>query len=287
MPNHQNQNQNQNQNPTILIVDDEAGIRQLVSRFLNKYHFQVLEADSAQTLFSLLKNSNPAQSIDLILLDLMLPDMHGLDICKEIRKTSKIPIIMLTASSGEMNMVLGFEAGADDYVEKPFSFHVLLSRIQALLRRINSPYSSSQGLLNPSEKNEQIETATKTIEETGLFKSPNLFKFKQAEFDCWIYHPNDGVLIHQTSHHSVLLTKNESILLNLFLIHHEKPISRERLSEALNLPIEDIESRAVDVQISRLRNKIRNPANADKNNLIQSVRNKGYALISPVKFLSD
>ena len=112
---------------TIIVVDDEVGIRKLVKTFLERQHYIVHEAGTGAGFFELLEAVTP----DLVILDLMLPDMYGLDICKKLRETSDVPVIMLTAVQGETNTVLGFEAGADDYVEKPFSAHVLLSRVQA------------------------------------------------------------------------------------------------------------------------------------------------------------
>ena len=118
-------------NEKILIIDDEAGIRQLIRIFLQRYHYEILEAKNGEEGLAVL-DQHP---VDLVVLDLMLPDIYGIDLCKKIRQKSAVPIIMLTAMHGEMNMVLGFEAGADDYVEKPFSPHVLLFRIQAILKR--------------------------------------------------------------------------------------------------------------------------------------------------------
>jgi DNA-binding response OmpR family regulator len=122
----------------ILICDDEIGIRQLIKAFLTRHHYEVTESASAEELFKALEKNY----FDLVILDLMLPDMYGLDACKKIRETSDVPIIMLTAVQGEMSTVLGFEAGADDYVEKPFSAHVLLSRIRAVLKRVERSHSA-------------------------------------------------------------------------------------------------------------------------------------------------
>ena len=123
-------------NKRIVICDDEASIRQLVKIFLVRYQFDVIEVGTGQELLDLFAND---EHIDLVILDLMLPDMYGIDVCKKIRETSVVPVIMLTAVQGEMNTVLGFEAGADDYIEKPFSAHVLLSRIQAIFKRVSHP----------------------------------------------------------------------------------------------------------------------------------------------------
>lgn len=240
-------------NKKIIVVDDESGIRELVKTFLEGYHFDVYGAENAKEFFEIYEK----QRADLIILDLMLPDMHGIDICKQVREESQVPIIMLTASQGEMNTVLGFEAGADDYMEKPFSAHVLLSRVQAILRRSD---------LNISEAQRQ-EFPTKPY-------------FKEAYFAQWVYIPKDNCIRHTTSNKHIFLTRNESLLLTLFIINHQSVLSREKIGEALNISMADMESRAIDVQISRLRNKLKDKS---QNNLIKSIRNKGYLLSVPVR----
>ena len=238
----------------VIVVDDEDGIRQLVKTFLVRYHFDVFEADSGQALYDVLEVISP----DLIVLDLMLPDIHGIDICKEIRKTSNVPIIMLTAAQGEMNTVLGFEAGADDYIEKPFSAHVLLSRIQAILRRYEQTVAlTDHDLDQPEEK----------------------VKFKEAYFAQWVFILEDACLRHVNGKH-LFLTKNGCLLLELCVLNHQSVLSRDQIAEALSIDVDDIESRAIDVQISRLRNKLKDKS---QNNLIKSIRNKGYLLSVPVR----
>jgi two-component system OmpR family response regulator len=245
---------------TIIIVDDEVGIRQLVKTFLLRYHFDIQEAGTGKELFLLLKTTKP----DLIILDLMLPDMYGLDICKEIRKTSKVPVIILTAVEGDVNTVLGFEAGADDYIEKPFSAHVLLSRIQAVLRR----------------GNQQVEeTPTTSSAASTLLLSPKVYQ--KAFFSQWIYIPEEACL-HSNTGKFTFLTKTECQLLQLFLTHEQTILSRDQIAAALKVDIEETESRAIDVQISRLRSKLKDKS---QNNLIKSIRNKGYLFSVPVRFV--
>lgn len=248
--------------PTILVVDDEDGIRQLVKTFLQRYHYQVLEAGSGQALFETLRK----HTVDLIVLDLMLPDIYGVEACKQIREKSNIPIIMLTAVQGETNTVLGFEAGADDYIEKPFSPHVLLSRIKAILKRTLP--SSSTG------KTDTMPVETSTSEEE--LKAT----YTKAFFGQWMFRPEENCLQHNSGKH-VFLTRNEAILLKLFLAHQEHVLTREKIAQALKLDIVDSESRAIDVQISRLRNKLRDKS---QHNLVRSIRNKGYLLTTPVRF---
>ena len=115
----------------ILLVDDDPNIRQLVNLYLEKEGFEVEMADRGDTALKLFKQSPP----NLMLLDLMLPGMDGWQVCREVRKTSNIPIIMLTAKDETFDKVLGLELGADDYIVKPFDMKELVARIKAVLRR--------------------------------------------------------------------------------------------------------------------------------------------------------
>ncbi len=256
---------------TLLIIDDESGIRQLLSIFLRRYHFNILEAENGQAGLDLIK-TNP---IDLIILDLMLPDIYGIDLCKQIRKNFSTPILILTAAQGELNTVLGFEAGADDYLEKPFSTQVLLSRIQAILRR--SDPSNRSDLSPPPQAAAKNTLAYPKDQQETL---PGFINFKKAYFGPWTYDPLEKILIYNTGR-QVLLTQNESLLLNILLSHPNEAVDRETLMRLFNLDPNDIESRAVDVQTSRLRNKLKDRTDT---NLIQSIRNKGYALLCPIRF---
>lgn len=116
----------------ILVVDDETRMRKLVKDFLNKAGYEVLEAGDGEEA---LKIFNENKEIGLILLDVMMPKMDGWDVCKEIRKNSKVPIVMLTARSDEMDELLGFKLGVDEYISKPFSPKILVARVEAILRR--------------------------------------------------------------------------------------------------------------------------------------------------------
>ena len=118
----------------ILVADDEQKIRKLVGDFLKKSGYDVIEAedgDDAFRLFQLNKND-----ISLMILDIMMPGLNGWEVCRKVRETSDIPVIMLTARSEEFDILTGYENGADDYVTKPFSPGVLVKRVEALLRRV-------------------------------------------------------------------------------------------------------------------------------------------------------
>ncbi len=122
------------QNRTILITDDELRIRKLVADFLLHEGYTVLEAENGRIALEILEK----EKVDLVILDVMMPEQDGLSVCREIRKKSSIPVIMLTAKSEEIDQLFAFELGADEYVTKPFSPKILTARVNALLRRLET-----------------------------------------------------------------------------------------------------------------------------------------------------
>lgn len=129
----------------ILIADDEARMRKLVADFLKKEGYTVIEATDGREALDLFHN---AGNVDLIILDVMMPGYDGWTVCREIRKTSEVPIIILTARDEESDELFGFDLGADEYIAKPFSLKILAARVQALLRRtgIRQDLKSFDGL---------------------------------------------------------------------------------------------------------------------------------------------
>lgn len=126
----------------VLVVDDEVRMRKLVKDFLVKKDYKVIEAaDGEEALEIFFKD----KEISLVILDVMMPRMNGWDVCKEIRKFSKVPIIMLTAKTSEEDELTGFECGADEYISKPFSPKILVARVDAILRR--TAKSDENGML--------------------------------------------------------------------------------------------------------------------------------------------
>ena len=114
----------------ILVVDDESRMRKLVKDFLTKKNFQVLEAGDGEEAMDIFYKE---KDIALLILDVMMPKMDGWEVCREIRKNSKVPIIMLTARGDERDELLGFELGVDEYISKPFSPKILVARVEAIL----------------------------------------------------------------------------------------------------------------------------------------------------------
>ncbi|QSF47439.1 response regulator transcription factor [Paenibacillus tianjinensis] len=128
----------------ILVVDDEEHILQVIKAYLEKNKYIVYEADTGKGAIHLFETLQP----DLIVLDLMLPDMTGEEVCRIVRKSSNVPILMLTAKSSEDDMVNGLMIGADDYITKPFSPRELLARVISLLRRTNLPQQENSSRLS-------------------------------------------------------------------------------------------------------------------------------------------
>ena len=147
----------------ILVVDDESRMRKLVKDFLVKQNFEVLEAGNGEEAVDTFYEN---KDIALIILDVMMPKMDGWEVCREIRKYSKVPIIMLTAKSDEKDELLGFELGVDEYISKPFSPKILVARVEAILRRSNmlDDGEVSIGGITINQSAHEVKIDGKTIE---------------------------------------------------------------------------------------------------------------------------
>ncbi len=230
--------------PTILIVDDEPAVTDLLAYNLRKLHYEVLTAADGLEAVRLARASTP----DLVLLDLMLPGLDGLDVCRELRKTGDLPIIMITALGEETDRVVGLELGADDYVTKPFSVRELLARIKTVLRRAQAGKTES---VQPPQADSRL-------------RGPG------------------GLLLDLDSRSVTVignpleLTRLEFDLLHLFLLNAGRVLTRERLLEQAWGYDYVGDTRAVDSAIKRLRAKLRaSSAEADR---IEAVRGVGYRL---------
>lgn len=162
------------QQTSVLIIEDEENISEAIQYNLRQNGYQVLAAEDGLKGLGIIENNQ----VDLLILDIMLPGMDGLDVCKEIRKTSNMPIIMLTAKIEEYNKVVGLELGADDYVTKPFSMSELLARVKSLLRRSNMNSTSDNEQSNILESGDllvDLNKHTATIEKTPLDLRPKQF----------------------------------------------------------------------------------------------------------------
>ena len=233
----------------ILIVDDDRGIRDLLGKFLHQHGFETSQAKDGDEMRHYLAK----QSVDLIILDIMMPGDDGLTICRQLRANSSIPIIMLTAISEEIERILGLEMGADDYLSKPFNPRELLARVKAILRRSQNPQEAA---LN-AEKSEHIvyQFAEWTLDQAERrLASP------------------DGL--------DITLSTGEFELLLAFVQRPQQVLSRDTLLDLTkNRPAGPFD-RSIDIQISRLRHKIEQDHKSPQ--IIKTVRGGGYVLATRV-----
>ncbi len=228
-----------NMSHRILVVDDERSVTDLIAYNLRKALYDVQTAADGREALRQVREYNP----DLILLDLMIPEVDGLDVCRELRKTSDVPVIMITARGEEIDRVLGLEIGADDYVTKPFSVRELMARIKAVLRR-----ARKDGEVGPSV----------------LLRGPgNLLLDMERR----------SVLVGDSS---IELTRLEFDLLHRLLINPGRVLTRERLLEQAWGYEYVGDTRAVDSAVKRLRAKLR--AVSAEADCIESVRGLGYRI---------
>ena len=208
----------------ILVVDDESRMRKLVRDFLEREGYAVLEAGDGMEAMDIFYEE---KDIALIILDVMMPHMDGWQTCREIRKESKVPIIMLTAKGDDMDKILGLEYGADDYITKPFNILEVKARIKAILRR-------------NSKKSRQEPQQTKKVIEAG---------------DLTLDSDSRRVFI---ASREINLTAKEFDLLELLVCNPGKVYSREELLRFVwgNRAAAGGDVRTVDVHVRRLREKI-------------------------------
>jgi len=225
---------------TILLVDDEDSIQKLLTYPLERDGFRVIQARDGDE--ALRRFEEEGARIDLVVLDLMLPRLDGLEVCKRLRAASTVPIIMLTARDDELDKVLGLELGADDYITKPFSIREFRSRVRALLRRAATPHAV------PRPEDERIEHA-----------------------DLLVDRARRTVDVRGEP---VQLTYVEFELLSVLAGNPGRVFSRRALLERLRGSADYREPRTIDVHVRHLREKIElDPREPE---LILTVRGAGY-----------
>jgi DNA-binding response OmpR family regulator len=226
---------------TILLVDDEDAVRRVLTFPLERDGYKVVQAADGEEALARFDD----QSVDLVVLDIMLPRLDGLEVCKQLRARSSVPIIMLTARDDELDKVLGLELGADDYITKPFSIREFRSRVRALLRRAQAPRQDVRVEDDESELLELnglvVDVPRRTVEVRG---------------------------------EAVQLTYVEFELLRTLVSHPGRVYSRRMLLEALWGSADFRDPRTIDVHVRHLREKLevdsRNPE------YILTVRSVGY-----------
>ena len=171
-------------NCKILVIDDESRMRKLVRDFLTKKGYEVLEAANGEEAMEIFYED---KDIDLLILDVMMPKMDGWEVCREVRKTSKVPIIMLTAKADERDELLGFELGVDEYVTKPFSPKILVARVEAILRRSN--VNTDDGIIRIGDI-----TMNKNAHEVFVGDKPIELSFKEFELLTYFLE-NQGIAL--------------------------------------------------------------------------------------------
>jgi two-component system phosphate regulon response regulator OmpR len=223
----------------ILIVDDDERIRGLLQKFLARNGFWVSAARDAAHARRLLEGLE----FDLLVLDVMMPGEDGFSLTRDLRKRLQTPILLLTARGESQDRITGLEAGADDYLSKPFEPKELLLRINAILRRVPRPEASSE--------------VPKTLQ-------MGAYRYDIARGELW-----QGADL-------IRLTSTEAALMRIFAACPHEPVSRTKLVEDLGRGQGQAQERAVDVQITRLRRKIESDPKAPR--YLQTVRGAGYML---------
>lgn len=222
-------------NPKILIIDDDEKLTSLLERFLSDFGFQVASAHTPSSGMQSIQHFSP----DLIILDIMLPEMDGFQVCKTIRKSSSVPIIMLTARGELTDRVVGLELGSDDYLAKPFEPRELVARINTVLRRC-----------------------------TANFTETDTFGALQIDYSA------RKVMINEKD---ISLTTGEFTVLALLTKHPGRVFDRDEILQTLSGIDSDAFNRTVDIAVSRLRQKLED--NPKKPTYIKTVWGAGYVFI--------
>ena len=233
----------------ILIVDDEAAIRRIVAFRLQQSGYQIVTATNGVEALESFNQTYP----DLVIIDLMLPEMSGFELTEQIRKKSYVPLIILSAATDETSIIKGLELGADDFVKKPFSPQELEVRIKGLLKRIGRVRSEE----------EQTQQQNSTVGQIILIEDVKIDVSKRQVF-------RKGQRVH--------LTKKEFGLLETLVKYAGEPMTHEHLlEEAWGFPVRtQSDVYIVRTHVSRLRSKLED--NPDEPTLIQTVRGIGYKL---------
>lgn len=236
--------------PRLLVVDDDKEMRTMMTQFLRQSGYIALPASTEAEIQTLIKDNR----VDLVLLDVMLGDENGVEICARLRKDQDVPIILVSALSADHQRMAGYEVGADDYIAKPFNPDLLLARVKAVLHRARRSAS--------------------------LIYRRNTETFR---FQGWIYDSKrdevrapDGV--------QVALSKRETALLKVFLANPHIPLTREEIAAALDVTGDsggDAAGRAIDVLVGRLRTKVE--ANPKDPKMLRTERGVGYVFSTDVE----
>lgn len=231
---------------TILVVDDDPELGQLLHDYFSDWGYHVLLACDGNQMREQFKDNQ----IDLVILDFMLPGEDGFTLCRTLRATSDLPILMLTANGDEMNRIIGLEMGADDYINKPFNPRELLARVKNIFRR------------------------TGESSDTKMQKKARKLYFSGWTLDLDAHHLIDADDV------VVPLSSGEFRLLNALAENPNRVLTRDQLMDIISSREAGPFDRTVDVMISRLRRRL---GNDEEQPLIRTVRSEGYMLVSRVE----
>jgi DNA-binding response OmpR family regulator len=240
-------------NGHILVVDDEAEVRELLEEYLQKHDFQISTAESVPAARTVLGGLQEAPPVELVILDLRMPGEDGLVLARELRSRGDIAIIMLTASGETIDRVVGLEIGADDYMAKPFDPRELLARIRSVLRRTRPAAQASApdpDPVPPPEKGVRFGCCLLDLASRQLFAP-------------------DGT--------EVPITAMQFDLMEAFLNHPNRVLSRDQLLELAHKRGDEPFDRSIDIRIARLRRKIEE--NPERPQTIKTVHGVGYIYV--------
>lgn len=238
--------------PRILVVDDDMDMRQMMTQFLRQNGTIALPAANEAEVRTHIDGGR----VDLVLLDVMLGDENGLEICRQLRAEQDVPIIMVSALSADSQRMEGYAVGADDYIAKPFNPELLLARVKAVLSR--------------------------TRRSASLVHRRNTKSFR---FSGWLYDAKSGEVL-SPAHIQVTLSRRETALLQVLLANPHIPLTREEIATSLDVTGEtqtanEASGRAIDVLVGRLRNKIE--TNPKDPQILKTERGVGYVFAVDVE----
>ncbi|CUH68927.1 Transcriptional regulatory protein OmpR [Thalassovita autumnalis] len=241
--------------PRLLVVDDDAETRSMMTQFMRQNGFIALPAQSEAEIQAQLENGR----VDLILLDVMLGDENGVEICARLRSDQDVPIILVSALSADHQRMAGYEVGADDYIAKPFNPQLLLARVRAVLQRAQRSASLTYR------------------RKVGTFR-----------FGGWVYDAKHDE-VRSPEGFQVALSRRETSLLKVLLANPHIPLTREEIAAALDVTGDsgtpDTAGRAIDVLVGRFRSKIeKNPKDPQ---MLRTERGVGYVFAVDVRVEAD
>ncbi|TBU94418.1 response regulator [Phytopseudomonas dryadis] len=243
--------------PRVLVVDDHRKIREPLAVYLRRHAFDVRTAESAEGMWQLLE----VQHFDVIVLDVMLPDGDGFELCSRLYRRNGVPVILLTARDTTSDRIRGLDLGADDYLSKPFEPRELVARINSVLRR----------------------RGASRVEPAAVEPAPRPL-LRHYQFAGLVFASGTGSLSAGNGQ-CVRLSTAQGRLLQVFLEHPHQVLDRARLIDLTARPDSDVFDRTIDRQVSRLRRRLADGAGRD--DLLRTVWGGGYMLVADVTLLAS